>query len=218
LTGRLLGGLFHTDQQSLCVVIGVAAFLGAGYRVPLAAVMFVAEATGRPGFVVPGLIAATVAQLMMGDATVCPYQRKRRLGYLEERTRLPLAGLMDADPPTAHAGDALGACFGGEVALARRRAVSVVDADGTYEGLLLLTDVLAVPPGDWDRRTAGELARGDLPVARPDWSLGQALHAMVEADEDHIAVVDGDGHLVGLVSSDDLVDRTRIMEDLDIHG
>jgi CIC family chloride channel protein len=55
-------------------VIGVAAFLGAGYRVPLAAVMFVAETTGRPSFVVPGLLAAVAAELMMGSSSVTEYQ------------------------------------------------------------------------------------------------------------------------------------------------
>ena len=44
------------------LVVGAAAFLGAGYRVPLAAVTFVAESTGRPGFVVPGLLAAVAAE------------------------------------------------------------------------------------------------------------------------------------------------------------
>src|SRR5947209_1014052 len=66
LAGRIVGGTAHALDTSLFTVIGVAAFLGAGYRVPLAGVMFVAEATGRPGFVVPGLIAAVVAELLMG--------------------------------------------------------------------------------------------------------------------------------------------------------
>jgi CIC family chloride channel protein len=61
-------------DTSLFVVIGVSAFLGAGYRVPLAAVMFVAEATGRPGFVVPGLLAAVAAELVMGRFSVTTYQ------------------------------------------------------------------------------------------------------------------------------------------------
>ena len=74
LTGRIVGGSVHALDTSLFVVIGVAAFLGAGYRVPLAAVMFVAEATGRPGFVVPGLLAAVVVELMMGRRSVTTYQ------------------------------------------------------------------------------------------------------------------------------------------------
>jgi CIC family chloride channel protein len=74
LTGRLVGGAIHTLEESLFTVIGVAAFLGAGYRVPLAAVMFVAETTGQPGFVVPGLLAAVAAELVMGSSSVTAYQ------------------------------------------------------------------------------------------------------------------------------------------------
>ena len=75
LLGRLVGGAVHELQTSLFTVIGVAAFLGAGYRVPLAAVMFVAEATGHPGFVVPGLLAAVAAELVMGRSSVTAYQK-----------------------------------------------------------------------------------------------------------------------------------------------
>jgi CIC family chloride channel protein len=75
LSGRVLGGAFGLLDTSLFTVIGVAAFLGAGYRVPLAAITFVAETTGRPGFVVPGLLAAVVADLMMGTESVTTYQR-----------------------------------------------------------------------------------------------------------------------------------------------
>jgi len=74
LTGRLVGGVVDALDTSLFTVVGAAAFLGAGYRVPLAAVVFVAEATGRPGFVVPGLLAAVVAELVMGRASVTEYQ------------------------------------------------------------------------------------------------------------------------------------------------
>jgi CIC family chloride channel protein len=74
LTGALVGNLVNPGDLDLFIVIGVAAFLGAGYRVPLAAVMFVAETTGRPSFVVPGLIAAVAAELLMGQASVTTYQ------------------------------------------------------------------------------------------------------------------------------------------------
>jgi CIC family chloride channel protein len=74
LVGRIVGGAANALDTSLFTVIGVAAFLGAGYRVPLAAVVFVAEATGRPGFVVPGLLAAVVAELLMSQQSVTIYQ------------------------------------------------------------------------------------------------------------------------------------------------
>jgi CIC family chloride channel protein len=75
LAGRVTGGAFGMLDTTLFTVIGVAAFLGAGYRVPLAAITFVAEVSGRPGFVVPGLLAAVVADLVMGDRSVTAYQR-----------------------------------------------------------------------------------------------------------------------------------------------
>lgn len=75
LTGSIIGNVVDPADITLFVVVGVAAFLGAGYRVPLAAVMFVAETTGRPSFIVPGLFAAVAAELMMGTASVTKYQR-----------------------------------------------------------------------------------------------------------------------------------------------
>lgn len=79
LVGRITGDAFHTLDPALFTVVGVAAFLGAGYRVPLASVMFVAETTGQPGFVVPGIIAAVAAELVMGSASVTLYQRSPRM-------------------------------------------------------------------------------------------------------------------------------------------
>ncbi len=75
LAGRALGVAVHRDPDAFAV-LGVSAFLGAGYRVPLAALMFVAETTGKPGFVVPGLLATTVADLVMGNASVTSHQRR----------------------------------------------------------------------------------------------------------------------------------------------
>lgn len=215
LTGRLLAGMFHANNQSLYVLVGVAAFLGAGYRVPLAAVMFVAEATGRPGFVVPGLVAATVATLVMADKSVSAYQRRRRDGHLEERAALAVTEVLAVDPAVSRAGDSAATFFAEHVALARRRAVPLVDADGRYEGLVLLDDVLAVDPGDWPEVPLGDLARTDVPTVGPGATLGDALRVMVDAEIDHVPVVDDAGGLRGMVTADSIVDRSRLLDRLD---
>jgi len=83
VAGALLGrafGLVVGGNDALFLVIGIAAFLGAGYRVPLAAIMFVAETTGRPGFVVPAVIAAVVAELVMGSSSVTTHQMRSNPG------------------------------------------------------------------------------------------------------------------------------------------
>ncbi len=74
--GRGVGEIVHPERYTLYTLLGIAAFLGAGYRVPLAAVMFVAETTGRPNFVVPALFAAVAAELVMGEQSITAFQRR----------------------------------------------------------------------------------------------------------------------------------------------
>jgi CIC family chloride channel protein len=76
LVGRGVAEVLNEDRFTLYTLVGVAAFLGAGYRVPLAAVMFVAETTGKPNFVVPALFAAVAAELVMGDQSITAFQRR----------------------------------------------------------------------------------------------------------------------------------------------
>src|SRR5581483_11708341 len=168
LTGRLIGGAIGGPNESLFVVLGIAAFLGAGYRVPLAAVMFVAEATGRPGFVVPGLLAAVVAQLAMGTASVSAYQRRRRTGHVEQRAGLPIGTVLVRDAATADAGHTIARFFATHVATARRRAVAVVDDAGRYAGMLFLADILDVDPATWPTTAVADVMRPDAPVGRAD--------------------------------------------------
>ena len=78
LAARSLRARRRGTRTSLFPVVGTAAFLGAGYRTPIAGIVFVAEVTGRPGFVVPALIATAVAQVLMGASSVTTYQPIRR--------------------------------------------------------------------------------------------------------------------------------------------
>jgi chloride channel protein, CIC family len=81
LLGRAVGAPFRTTAAGATFfpLVGVSAFLGAGYQVPLAGVVFAAETSGRPGFIVPALIAAVVAQLFMGRTSVSSYQVATRV-------------------------------------------------------------------------------------------------------------------------------------------
>jgi CIC family chloride channel protein len=75
IVGRAIGEVVDPLDPTQYVLLGLAAFLGAGYRVPLAAVMFVAETTGQPGFIVPALFASVAADLVMGDTSVTAFQQ-----------------------------------------------------------------------------------------------------------------------------------------------
>jgi chloride channel protein, CIC family len=80
LTGGCIGTAFaqsvvHSPVIDLYAAVGMASFLAAGYKTPLAAVVFVAEATGGHAFIVPALIGAAVAYAVSGDASASGDQR-----------------------------------------------------------------------------------------------------------------------------------------------
>lgn len=65
----------HSPTPALYAAVGMACFISAGYKAPLAAVVFVAEATGGHAFIVPALIGAAVAYAVSGDASASGDQR-----------------------------------------------------------------------------------------------------------------------------------------------
>jgi len=80
LTGGFLGTAFgqsvvHSSAVGLYAAVGMASFLSAGYKTPLAAVVFVAEATGGHAYLVPALIGAAVAYVVSGDASASAEQQ-----------------------------------------------------------------------------------------------------------------------------------------------
>ena len=162
LIGRVVGGVLHIDAPTLLPVVGMAAFLGAGYRVPLAAVVFVAEFTGRPGFVIPGLIAAVVAQLAMGRTSISAYQEVARVGHLERRLQLSATQVMETEPNAVEPSATVHDVFWQQVVGRRQHTVIVADA-GCFVGMLTTSDLELVTP----RGLAGHGGRDPPHEGRP---------------------------------------------------
>jgi CIC family chloride channel protein len=212
LTGRILGGVFRTaaSGSNFFPLIGVAAFLGAGYRVPLAGVVFVAEASGRPGFIVPGLIAAMVSQLFMGSASASSYQMAARAGHLERRFSLPLSSALRKDAVTVPPDMTLAEFFHRYALGLRQHAVAVV-AGGDYLGVVRVDELAESPEAEWATTTVGEIMRADFPTGQPQWRLGDALRAMEKADVDLLPILDGRS-FIGVVTTDDILKLDDILE------
>jgi CIC family chloride channel protein len=212
LLGRAVGGVFRTDASAsnFFPLIGVAAFLGAGYRVPLAGVVFAAEATGRPGFIVPGLIAAIVAQLFMGHASASSYQMAMRAGHLERRFALPVTAALRADVATLPPDATLGEFFRQHVLGHREKAVAVVDG-GRYVGVMRIDELQEIPQERWGSELVGQHLRSDFPVVGPGGLLRDALTAMEAADVDLLPVLDGEA-FVGVVTTRDILELDEILD------
>lgn len=87
LSGGALGVAFSEvfldgEASELFAAVGMASFIAAGYKAPLTAVVFIAEATGGHGFVIPALIGAACAYAVSGEASASGAQRLH-----EARTR-----------------------------------------------------------------------------------------------------------------------------------
>lgn len=210
LVGRVVGGAFDVETTTLLPVVGMAAFLGAGYRVPLAAVVFVAEFTGRPGFVVPGLIAAVVAQLVMGHASISPYQVAGRIGHLEARLRLQLGAVVNTESHTAPPDATVEELFWQHLVGTRQQSVAVVDGD-TYLGIARAVDVGAVDRDAWPTTLVRDIMRDDIPVAAMNWVLGEAIRAIEDSAVDRIAVCDN-GTFIGVITAADLVELDEVLD------
>jgi CIC family chloride channel protein len=213
LTGRLAGDVLNVDPD-LLMVVGMAAFLGAGYRTPLAGVVFVAETTGSPAFVVPALVATAASQLLLGDSSsVARHQRTGRLGHLERRFELPISAVMSTDertvPPDATIEEFLSVHLVGQ----RRRSVPVVDDEGNrYLGMAVLDEVVAVRRDAWATTDVRTIARTTAPRGRTTWLVRDAVGAMERGDTDVLAVVDGEDRFVGVVTTDDVLRLDEILE------
>ena len=80
LTGGTVGIVFaqsvvYSTSLALYAAVGMASFIAAAYKTPLAAVVFVAEAAGGHAFIIPALIGSAVAYAISGDASVSGDQR-----------------------------------------------------------------------------------------------------------------------------------------------
>ena len=210
LLGRAVGGIVGTPASTLFPVLGVAAFLGAGYRVPLAAVVFVAESTGKPGFVVPGLIAAAASQLTMGPRSVSMYQQTRRLGHLEGRLDLPLTSVVRTDAATVPPDATLTDFVDHHLLGVRLLHVPVVDGS-TYVGMIGLADVTEIERARWPDTLVADAMRTDQPVAQLGWTVRRALTELEAADTDRLVVLDGAAY-VGLVTMGEILKLGEILD------
>ncbi len=198
LLGRFVEGAFNT-HTALFPVVGAAAFLGAGYRTPFAAVVFVTETTHGPGFIVPALLATVISQLVMGNHSISEYQRVRRVGPVELRLETPVDAVMDTDPPTCEPEQLVRTAMEQLSADATLGSLPVVE-DRRYLGLLRLTDVATLASADHHHLTVRDLMRTDVPTVDESWTTRAALAAMEAAKTDQLAVLRND-RFAGVVTS-----------------
>ena len=212
IVGQFVGVALDAESTGLYATLGLAAFLGAGYRAPIAAVMFVAESTGAAAFVVPALVAAAVSQVVGGPSSVVEYQRSMRMGHLEQRFTLPLSSILTTDVMTVPP-DATVSEFVYMHVLGRRERVVPVVSGSAYLGMAQLSQLSTVSRDEWETTSVESMMTTDLPAGSPSWTVRDAVVAMEGADVEVLAVTDSGGNFIGVVTEDDIVRLGEILDE-----
>jgi CIC family chloride channel protein len=214
--GRVFGqSIVHAQAVDLYCAIGMAAFIAAGYKTPLAAVAFVAETTGTPAFLIPTLIGAAVAYAASGEASVVSSQRLRQLPKLSQPVGLRAREIMRTQIFGAQADATLQEFFAGVAANNRHPAYPVFKGKQAT-GVISLWAIAQVPASQWNSVKVGEVARPNLPQVELDTDLREVVRLMDQQQGDRLVlIVDANGDPAGLITPSDILSALSVDDEAD---
>ena len=215
LTGGALGTAFaqslvHTPSLGLYAAVGMASFISAGYKTPLAAAVFVAEATGAHAFIIPALIGAAVAYAVSGDASASADQRLHEGVKLQELTGLPVREVMRQQVISAQASTTVQEFVNTLNPQAHHEAFPVFDGNEVL-GAVTLWSVVHTPPAQWRTKTLRSLVDARIHRISPDCDVSEALRLMLSEHRQPMLLVVCEGvGIEGIVTKTDILQALQI--------
>lgn len=210
----------HTPTIGLYAAVGMASFIAAGYKTPLAAVVFVAEATGGHAFIIPALIGSAVAYAVSGDASVSGDQRLHEGVKVSELRNIPVAEVMQRQVVSLAASMTLREFSDIISPQVRHTAFPVLD-DHRILGIMPTWKLTRVPPEKWSTTSVAEVTNHKIIRVSSDCDLMEALRLLLsERTQPMLLVAPPGGKLEGIVTKTDILEalRTRGEEALEPVG
>ncbi len=219
LTGGSFGTAFaqiiHANSVELYAAVGMASFIAAGYKTPLAAVVFVAEATGGHAFIVPSLIGAAVAYAISGEASASGDQRQHEGVRVQELRNISAAEVMQP-----HVVSVLGSStlreFADNVCVNHRHTAFPVLADDQVEiiGVISVSALGLVHPEEWMTKKIEEFADKRVKRIPLNCDLMEALRLLLSEREQHMLLVTStDGKMAGVLTKTDILSALKLRSD-----
>jgi chloride channel protein, CIC family len=215
LVGGAIGNAYaqsvvHAPTHDLYAAVGMAAFIAAGYKTPLTAVVFVAETTGGHSYIIPSLIGAAVAYAISGEASVSGDQRLHETAKLAD-----LSGMIVRDVIQPHVifvqSNTTIREFVESVAVHQRHTIFPVYEGDKVIGTISVSDLSRVAPEDWYKTTVGEFADRRAIRVIDDCDLSEALRLLIrEGAPQMLLVTDPAGALQGVVTKTDILRAVRM--------
>ena len=222
LVGGALGNAYaqsvvHAPTHDLYAAVGMAAFIAAGYKTPLTAVVFVAETTGGHSYIIPSLIGAAVAYAISGEASVSGDQHLHETAKLAELSGMAVRDVVQRRVVSVQATSTIREFIASVAARHRHTIFPVYEIDKVV-GTISISDLSRVPPEDWDKTTVGELADRKAIHVMEDCDLSEALRLLVRERGAQMLLVTGDaGTLQGVVTKTDILRAVRMASDAPRH-
>jgi CIC family chloride channel protein len=215
LTGETFGTAFgeaiiHTRSLELYAAVGMASFIAAGYKTPLAAVVFVAEATGGHAFIIPSLIGSAVAYAVSGDASVSGDQRLHEGAKVQDLKHIKVGEIMQQHVISVQASLSLHE-FSDTISPHDRHTAFPVFEGHSILGTIPLWSLTRVPPEKWTKVKVRDLTNRRVITVPPDCDAMEALRLLLSERGEHMLVVTStQGKMEGLVTKADILKALKI--------
>ncbi len=210
LSGGALGVAFaqsvvHSGSLTLYAAVGMACFISAGYKTPLAAVVFVAEATGGHAFIIPSLIGAAIAYAVSGDASASGDQRLHEAVKVHALHGMPVREVMQSQVIVARSSLRLRE-FAATLSPHTRHEVFPVFAGEKLVGTCSLWSLSHVPPEKWNSMTVADITQPLVSHVSPETDLAEALRLLLSEDgQPTLLVVEEEHKVVGILTKTDVL-------------
>jgi len=204
--GGLFGELLFPSRVDLFVAVGMASFLAAGYKTPLAAVAFVAETTVGPAYLIPSLIAAAISYSLSGEASVSDQQKLRDEIDITQIAHLNAADIMVKQVVSVPADLSVLDFVEEYLFIYQYKTFPVVDQEGLV-GRISLAEIRVIPREKWFDTKISDICSRDLHPAFPDSPVQGILDLMYSTGLGRIPIVDRNRprRIVGIISKNDVI-------------
>jgi CIC family chloride channel protein len=215
LTGGSFGAAFaqsivHSGSVELYAAVGMASFIAAGYKTPLAAVVFVAEATGGHAFIVPALIGAAIAYAISGEASASGDQRLHEGMRVQELRNVSVSQIMQP-----HIVSVLGSStirdFADDVCWHHHHTAFPVLAGDRVLGVIAVSALGATPPEQWSLTRVEEMTDRRAITILANCDVMEALRLLLRERGQHMLLVtSAQGKLEGILTKTDILSALRL--------
>ncbi len=211
--GAACDALLHPSQPGLFTLIGIAAFTGASYNSLLFAAVFVAEATGSPALVVPGLIASSAAFLVAAGISNSEAQREHRITDEGKLSTMPCADWMTRRIVVASPDETLARFHDRAILEHNFDELPVVAKGGTFLGMAAMKSLRLIPSEKWAKLPVTAIMDKHARSVCSYHSMRVVEQELAHGPHDYLPVVDpATDHLIGILSAKDVL-RARIRVD-----